>query len=237
MTHTTSDLDALYREKKATIAIVGLGYVGMPLALAAWTAGFRVLGCDIDPEKVEVINSGRSYLKHIPSEEVAAAVRNKQLRATTEFGDLAAANAVVICVPTPLTAHREPDLTYVEDTAKAISPYVQRGQLIVLESTTWPGTTIEVIKPLLERSGLKSGQDFYLAFSPEREDPGNQSFSTKSIPKVVGGDDPIALEACQHDVRRYRERYCSGVFDQGRRGGQANREYFSRGQHRTRERT
>jgi UDP-N-acetyl-D-glucosamine dehydrogenase len=166
----------------------------MPLALAAWTAGFPVIGCDIDPDKVAVIHSGKSYLKHIPSAEVAAAVRDKRLLATTNFADLARANAVIICVPTPLTAHREPDLTYVEETAKAIAPHVQRGQLIVLESTTWPGTTIEVVKPIFEQGGLKSGQDFYLAFSPEREDPGNQSFSTQSIPKVVGGDDPIALK-------------------------------------------
>jgi UDP-N-acetyl-D-glucosamine dehydrogenase len=194
MTGNASDLEKLYRDKRATIGIVGLGYVGMPLALAAWTAGFHVIGCDIDPEKVEVINSGKSYLKHIPSQEVAAAVRDKRLRATTKFADLANANAVIICVPTPLTAHREPDLTYVEETAKAIAPHVQRDQLIVLESTTWPGTTIEVIKPILEQGGRRSGQDFYLAFSPEREDPGNQSFSTKSIPKVVGGDDPVALK-------------------------------------------
>jgi UDP-N-acetyl-D-glucosamine dehydrogenase len=194
MTSTSSDLAAIYREKRATIGVVGLGYVGMPLALAAWTAGFRVIGCDIDPEKVELINSGKSYLKHIPSQEIATAVRDKRLRATTQFVDLGRADAVVICVPTPLTIYREPDLSYVEDTAKAIAPHLQKGQLIVLESTTWPGTTAEVVKPILERSGLKSGTDFYLAFSPEREDPGNQSFSTKSIPKVVGGDGPVALK-------------------------------------------
>src|SRR5215471_12348827 len=194
MTDSSSDLEALYRQKRATIGIIGLGYVGMPLALAAWTAGFRVIGFDIDREKVDAINGGKSYLKHIPGEAIAAAVQAERLRATAKISDLSQADAIVICVPTPLTAHREPDLSYVEGTAQAIAPHLRRGQLIVLESTTWPGTTIEVIKPILERNGLKSGRDFYLAFSPEREDPGNQDFSTKSIPKVVGGDDPAALK-------------------------------------------
>lgn len=194
MTDSSSDLEALYRQKRATIGIIGLGYVGMPLALAAWTAGFRVIGFDIDREKVDAVNGGKSYLKHIPGEAIAAAVQAERLRATAKISDLSRADAIVICVPTPLTAHREPDLSYVEGTAREIAPHLRRGQLIVLESTTWPGTTIEVIKPILERNGLKSGRDFYLAFSPEREDPGNQDFSTKSIPKVVGGDDPAALK-------------------------------------------
>ena len=193
MSHTADLVDELYRSRRATIGIVGLGYVGMPLALAAWTAGFRILGYDSDNAKVEAINAGRSYIKHISSAEVAAAVRDKRLRATSKFAELGEANAVIICVPTPLTAHREPDLSYVADTARAMAPHLRKGQLIVLESTTWPGTTVEVVKPILEQSGLKSGEDFYLAFSPEREDPGNPNFSTKSIPKIVGGDDPVAL--------------------------------------------
>jgi UDP-N-acetyl-D-glucosamine dehydrogenase len=193
MTGPASDLDSLYRDKRATIGIIGLGYVGMPLALAAWTAGFRVVGFDVDRDKVDAINKGQSYLKHIPSEAIAAAVRAERLRATAEFSELGEADAIIICVPTPLTAHREPDLTYVEGTARAIAPHLRAGQLVVLESTTWPGTTVEIVKPILEQRGLKSGRDFYLAFSPEREDPGNQDFSTKSIPKVVGGDDPVAL--------------------------------------------
>jgi UDP-N-acetyl-D-glucosamine dehydrogenase len=193
MSHTADLVDELYRSRRATIGIVGLGYVGMPLALAAWTAGFRILGYDSDNAKVEAINAGRSYIKHISSADVAAAVRDKRLRATSKFAELSEADAVIICVPTPLTAHREPDLSYVADTARAIAPHLRKGQLIVLESTTWPGTTVEVVKPILEQSGLKSGEDFYLAFSPEREDPGNPNFSTKSIPKIVGGDDPVAL--------------------------------------------
>ncbi len=193
MSHTADLVDELYRSRRATIGIVGLGYVGMPLALAAWTAGFRIIGYDSDSTKVEAITAGRSYIKHIPSSEVAAAVHDKRLRATSKFAELSEANAVIICVPTPLTAHREPDLSYVADTARAMAPHLRKGQLIVLESTTWPGTTVEVVKPILEQSGLKSGEDFYLAFSPEREDPGNPNFSTKSIPKIVGGDDPVAL--------------------------------------------
>jgi UDP-N-acetyl-D-glucosamine dehydrogenase len=193
MSHTADLVDELYRSRRATIGIVGLGYVGMPLALAAWTAGFRILGYDSDNAKVEAINAGRSYIKHITSSAVAAAVHDKRLRATSKFAELSEANAVIICVPTPLTAHREPDLSYVADTARAMAPHLRKAQLVVLESTTWPGTTVEVVKPILEQSGLKSGEDFYLAFSPEREDPGNPSFSTKSIPKIVGGDDPVAL--------------------------------------------
>ena len=199
MSSTSSPLELfkLFTQKRATIAIVGLGYVGMPLAVAASAAGFRVIGFDIDPVKVDAINAGESYIKHIPGAKIAAAVRDNRLCATTNFGDLVLVNAIVICVPTPLTAHREPDLTFVVSTAQAIAPHVQQGQLIVLESTTWPGTTVEVLKPILEAGGLRSGQDFYLAFSPEREDPGNQNFSTQSIPKVVGGDDPIALVLAQ----------------------------------------
>jgi UDP-N-acetyl-D-glucosamine dehydrogenase len=190
MTSSSSDLESLYREKRAAIGIIGLGYVGMPFALAAWTAGFRVIGFDIDREKVDAINGGKSYLKHIPSTEVATAVQAGRLRATAKISDLSQADAIVICVPTPLTAHREPDLTYVEGTAQAIASHLRSGQLIVLESTTWPGTTIEVIKPILEQNGLKSGRDFYLAFSPEREDPGNKQYGLAQIPKVVGGTNP-----------------------------------------------
>jgi UDP-N-acetyl-D-glucosamine dehydrogenase len=172
-------MDDLYSGKKAVVGIIGLGYVGMPLALAAWTAGFRVVGFDIDPQKAASINAGESYLRHIPSAEISAAVSAGRLRATTHFEDVRDVDAIIICVPTPLTAHREPDLSYIEKTTHAIAPHLRKGQLIVLESTTWPGTTTE---------------DFYLAFSPEREDPGNASHPTKSIPKVVGADDPTSIK-------------------------------------------
>jgi UDP-N-acetyl-D-glucosamine dehydrogenase len=187
-------MDDLYFSKKAVIGIIGLGYVGMPLALATWTAGFRVVGFDIDPQKTASINSGKSYLGHIPSSEISAAVSAGRLRATTHFEEVREVDAIIICVPTPLTAHREPDLTYIEKTAEAIAPHLRKGHLIVLESTTWPGTTTEVMRPILENGGLKAGRDFYLAFSPEREDPGNANYSAKSIPKVVGGDDPTAIK-------------------------------------------
>jgi UDP-N-acetyl-D-glucosamine dehydrogenase len=187
-------MDDLYSGKKAVVGIIGLGYVGMPLALAAWTAGFRVVGFDIDPQKAASINAGKSYLRHIPSEEISAAVSAGRLRATTRFEEVREVDAVIICVPTPLTAHREPDLSYIESTTHAIAPHLRKGQLIVLESTTWPGTTTEVMQPILERGGLKAGRDFFLAFSPEREDPGNASYPTKSIPKVVGADDPTSIK-------------------------------------------
>lgn len=185
-------MEKLFVEKKAVIGIIGLGYVGLPLALAACNEKISIVGFDIDPEKAENINAGKSYIKHIPSEAIAGAVKTGRLRATTDFSQIAKVDGIIICVPTPLTAHREPDLTYIENTAEAIAPHIRRGHLIVLESTTWPGTTHEVIKPILERGGLKNGKDFYLAFSPEREDPGNPKYTTDAIPKVVGGDDPVA---------------------------------------------
>jgi UDP-N-acetyl-D-glucosamine dehydrogenase len=179
--------------KKATVGIIGLGYVGIPLALVAANAGFNVLGFDIDGPRVELINRGESFIKHISAESVRRVVETKKFQATANFDRLLEPDAILVCVPTPLTRHREPDLSYVENTAHAIAAHLRRGQLIVLESTTYPGTTEEVIKPILEATGLKSGTDFFLAFSPEREDPGNPDFGTAGIPKVVGGDGPDAL--------------------------------------------
>jgi UDP-N-acetyl-D-glucosamine dehydrogenase len=181
------------RARTATIGIIGLGYVGLPLVLTAAKAGFSVLGFDINLSYVERLNRGESYIRHIPSGPVAEAVAEKRLEATADFDRLDEPDAILICVPTPLTKHREPDLSYVESTARAIAARLRRGQLIVLESTTYPGTTDEVLKPIFEAKGLKSGRDFFLAFSPEREDPGNPDFGTSTIPKVVGGDGPEAL--------------------------------------------
>ncbi|WP_134499172.1 nucleotide sugar dehydrogenase [Microvirga pakistanensis] len=192
-TITTSDLLARFEGRQARVGIVGMGYVGLPLALVAAKAGFSVLGFDINASYVERINQGESYIKHIPPQAVAAAIAEKRLEATDDFSRLAEPDAILICVPTPLTKHREPDLSYVENTARAIAPRLRKGQLIVLESTTYPGTTDEVLKPIFEATGLRSGRDFFLAFSPEREDPGNPDFGTSSIPKVVGGDGPEAL--------------------------------------------
>lgn len=186
-------LIANVKARKARIGIVGLGYVGIPLALTAAKAGFTVLGFDIDAPRVDQLNRGESFIKHIPAELIGAAVREGKFEATADFERLSEPDALLIAVPTPLTKHREPDLSYVENTARAIAPRLRRGQLVVLESTTYPGTTDEVIRPIFEATGLKSGQDFFLAFSPEREDPGNPDFGTSTIPKVVGGDGPEAL--------------------------------------------
>jgi UDP-N-acetyl-D-glucosamine dehydrogenase len=185
-------IEARYHERKAILGIVGMGYVGLPLMLAAEAAGYCVVGFDVDPQKVEKINAGQTYLKHIRSQQIITAIRNKRLRSTTRFEEVKGVDAIIICVPTPLTPNREPDLTFVKRTAETIEPHLRKGHLVVLESTTWPGTTTEIVKPILERSGLRSGDDFYLAFSPEREDPGNAKFSTRTIPKVVGGDDVAA---------------------------------------------
>lgn len=188
-----AELLASFKARKARIGIVGLGYVGIPLALAATKAGFNVVGFDIDAPRVERLNRGESFIKHIPAEMIADAVKSGKFQATADFDRLAEPDAILIAVPTPLTKHREPDLSYVENTARAIAPRLRKGQLVVLESTTYPGTTDEVIKPIFEATGLKSGTDFFLAFSPEREDPGNPDFGTSTIPKVVGGDGPDAL--------------------------------------------
>jgi UDP-N-acetyl-D-glucosamine dehydrogenase len=182
-----------FQSRNAKVGIVGLGYVGLPLALTAAQAGFSVLGFDINHSYVDRLNQGESYIKHIPSDRVASAVATGHLEATNDFNRLSEPDAILICVPTPLTRHREPDLSYVQDTARVIAAHLRRGQLIVLESTTYPGTTDEVLKPIFEATGLKSGNDFFLAYSPEREDPGNSNFSTSSIPKVIGGDGPMAL--------------------------------------------
>jgi UDP-N-acetyl-D-glucosamine dehydrogenase len=174
-----------------------MGYVGLPLMLAATGAGFRVIGFDIDEPKVGALNHGKSPLKHIGNDRVTVAREQGRFEATADFGRLGEADAILICVPTPLGRHREPDLSYVEATARSIAATLRRGQLVVLESTTWPGTTREVVKPILGATDLRSGVDFLLAYSPEREDPGNIAFETSRIPKVVGGDGEVARDlAC-----------------------------------------
>ncbi|MBE3112018.1 MAG: nucleotide sugar dehydrogenase, partial [Acidobacteria bacterium] len=183
------------RSRQAVVGIIGQGYVGLPLALVFAEASFPVVGFDLDPAKVEALNRGESYIKHIGADRVAEAVRSGRFRATTDFDELKACDAVLICVPTPLGAHREPDLSYVLDSAKAVAQRLRKGQLVVLESTTYPGTTDEDVLPVLEATGLKTPNDFLLAFSPEREDPGNPKFHTKIIPKVVGGVNPASTEA------------------------------------------
>jgi len=189
-TANAETLRGLLASKKAAVGVIGLGYVGLPLALAAHRAGFAVIGFDIDRHKVELINNGGSPMHTLPAGRVAEARARGRFHATADFSEIAKVNALAICVPTPLSRHREPDLTFIEKTGEAIAPHLKRGQLVVLESTTYPGTTRDVLKPILEKSGLKAGEDFFLAYSPEREDPGNPDFETSTIPRVVGGDDP-----------------------------------------------
>ncbi len=187
--------------KSAVVGVIGQGYVGLPLALVFWEAGFKVIGFDVDSKKIEALGKGESYIKHVGPQRVAAAVRSGGFSATSDFGRLSECDAILICVPTPLGKHREPDNSYIHATARDIARRLRRGQLVVLESTTYPGTTDEEVLPILEESGLKSPADFFLAFSPEREDPGNQNFSTRTIPKVVGG---INAESTEVAVALYR---------------------------------
>jgi UDP-N-acetyl-D-glucosamine dehydrogenase len=177
------------------IAIVGLGYVGLPLSLQFARTGVTVLGLDIDAAKVESLNQGRSYIKHIESSTIAEQAKSGKLSASTDFSRVKETEAVIICVPTPLNKNREPDISYIIETGKAIAPHLQKGMLVVLESTTYPGTTDEDLRAVLEAgSKLKAGTDFHLAFSPEREDPGNAQSKVEIIPKVIGGYTPVCLE-------------------------------------------
>lgn len=182
-------LDAI-KSRAATVAIMGLGYVGLPLAQLFTKAGFTVLGFDVDGKKVEQLNAGKSYIRHIPGETIAEMIGSGRFRATCNPVALAAADALLICVPTPLNQHHEPDMSYVESTAETIREQLRPGQLVILESTTYPGTLRDVVLPILATKGLKEGEDYFLAYSPEREDPGNPKFSAANIPKVVGGLDP-----------------------------------------------
>lgn len=191
-------LCARFVNREAVIGVIGLGYVGLPLVCAVCSQGFKSVGFDIDAEKIARLNGGQSYIGNIHNDKIAALVSGGQFSPTTDFSRLGEADAILMCVPTPLNKNREPDMTYVEETGKTIARHLRRGQLVVLESTTWPGTTRELLRPILEAgSGLKAGVDFFLAFSPEREDPGNAQFHTAIIPKVVGAEGPEALRLAQ----------------------------------------
>jgi len=181
-------------ERSALIGIIGLGYVGLPLVLRFCEEGFKVCGFDIDREKADKLNRGESYIKHISSEKVRQFVDRRLFEATVDMQRLKEADAIIICVPTPLTDKREPDMQYVEATAREVARHLRPGQLISLESTTYPGTTEELLLPLLTEKGLKVGRDFFLVFSPEREDPGRKDFTTKTTPKIVGGVTQKCLE-------------------------------------------
>jgi len=180
-------LEKKIKDNTVRVGVIGLGYVGLPLVKAFLKNGLSVIGFDVDSRKVEMLNLGKSYIKHISADELKAFLAGKVFSATTDFSRLAEADAVIICVPTPLDAHRNPDLSYVLTTTETVARHLRKGQLVVLESTTYPGTTDEEMLPILERSGLKGGRDFFLAFSPERENPGDPVFSAENTPKVVGG--------------------------------------------------
>lgn len=183
-----------FKDTDFVTGVIGLGYVGLPLMLEFVEKGLSVVGFDIDEKKVQLLNSGQSYIAHIESEKIQNAIDHHLFKATTDFAELSNVDAILICVPTPLNKQREPDISYVSGTAENIRPFLKSGHLVVLESSTYPGTTEELLKGILEKSGLIAHQDFYLAFSPEREDPNNPNFSTRTIPKVVGANSQDSLD-------------------------------------------
>lgn len=190
MDRKKSDLEKRIEEKRAHIGVIGLGYVGLPLVKTFLNAGFSVTGFDVDKTKVDLLNRAKSYIKHVTGGDLKPYIRETKFKATADFKNLSKVDVIIICVPTPLDSHRNPDLSYVLNTTRDIAKNLKKGQLIVLESTTYPGTTEEEMLPLLEATGLKAGKDFYLAYSPERENPGDEVFTTSRIPKVVGGVTP-----------------------------------------------
>jgi len=197
MSKDINQIKAAFENKSAKIGVIGLGYVGLPLIITFLDKNFQVYGFDIDETKINALINGESYIKHIASRNIIKYIANEQFKPTSDFSKISLVDAVLICVPTPLNKNQEPDLSYIVSTGELIAPYLQTNQLIVLESTTYPGTSTEVLKPILEKNGLRSGKDLFLAYSPEREDPGNPKFGTASIPKIVGGDGDNARElAC-----------------------------------------
>lgn len=200
MARTSEHLSKLLgkiENRTASVGIIGLGYVGLPLVIEFNRAGFNVTGFDLDTKKISLLKQGKSYIRHIPSEKIRAMNRTGRFAPTNIFSHMKTVDCLLICVPTPLNEHREPDISYVIETTDTISRYLRPGHLIILESTTFPGTTDEVVKPILEKTGQKAGRDFSLAYSPEREDPNNPDFSTSSIPKVVGGCTPQCLKVAK----------------------------------------
>ncbi|MBD3233945.1 MAG: nucleotide sugar dehydrogenase [candidate division Zixibacteria bacterium] len=200
-------LEKKIKDKKAVVGIIGLGYVGLPLAVEYAKAGFHVIGIDVSQRKVDIVNAGQSDIDDIPSEQVEILREAKRLEATTDFSQLEKADCIPICVPTPLNKTKDPDVSYILSAVEKIAKYLRKGQLIILESTTYPGTTDELIQPILEKTGLVAGKDFFLAFSPERVDPGNQQFNTANTPKVVGG----ITEDSTHVARVFYEQIISQV--------------------------
>ena len=183
------DLKSKIESREAKIGVLGMGYVGLPLAMEFIHVGFTCVGFDVDEKKVNLLNTKKTYIKHIGDEKIASVIDSGRFSATTDFSKIKEMDCLIVAVPTPLDKHQQPDLSYIRQTSESISKHLQKGQLVVLESSTWPGTTMEVMKPILEESGLRYPEDFSLAFSPEREDPNNANYSTKTIPKVVGAND------------------------------------------------
>ena len=195
MSSLTDDLEKKINNKEARIGIIGMGYVGIPIGLGFAGAGFSVTGFDNNPARVKDINAGKQVMKHISAKSMSEFVKKNKGSAKNKFSEIRNMDCLIICVPTPLDEHKQPDMSYIENASKKIGKNLKKGQLIVLESTTYPGTTREIVKPILEKSKLKAGKDFFLAYSPEREDPGNKEFSVSTIPKVMGGltDDCLRL--------------------------------------------
>ena len=218
------------------IAIIGAGYVGLPLAVAFAQAGQRVHCIDTDPDKVDAIAAGRSYISDVGDDALGPLAGSGMLTAGGDFAAVADTGAILICVPTPLSDNREPNVSIVAAAASAIAPHLRRGQLVVLESTTYPGTTRELVAPLLERDGLRAGQDFHLAMSPERIDPGRTDHTVRTTPKVVGGLTPACTERARRALRGLRGHARAGLLPRRRRAGEAAREHLSQRQHRARQR-
>ncbi len=199
-----TSLQQAIRDKTAVVGVIGLGYVGLPLIRAFIAAGYRTMGFDVDSSKVERLLAGQSYIGHISGRWIAQCIGNKSFTPTADMRRMSEADALLICVPTPLSESRDPDLTYIEATTRQIAAALRPGQLVVLESTTYPGTTRDVVLPILAKRGLKVGSDYFLAYSPEREDPGNPNYTASGIPKVVGGIDTLERPAGRIAVRRAR---------------------------------
>ncbi len=197
MVNYKNDLINKLKDNTSLICVIGLGYVGLPLALNFCEKKYNVLGLDIDEEKINKINSGSSYISYIKSSRIKNAIDNKSLEVSSNISSVKKAHAIILCVPTPLTKHNEPDLSFINQTLKSILPYLQKGQILSLESTTYPGTTEEIVKPFIEKRDFKIGSDFFLVYSPEREDPGNKKYNTRTIPKILGGITNSCKEAGQ----------------------------------------
>ncbi|HCM24520.1 MAG TPA: UDP-N-acetyl-D-glucosamine dehydrogenase, partial [Ruminococcaceae bacterium] len=210
MVNVKAELLQKISSKTAKVGIVGLGYVGLPLAVEFARAGYTTIGFDVQKKKVDSVNAGQNYIGDIVGDTLKREVETGKLRATGDFSFIKEVDAVAICVPTPLDAHQQPDISYVKSSTESVSEYVHSGMLVILESTTYPGTTEELLKPILEKSGLACGKDFYLAFSPERVDPGNKQYKTKNTPKVVGG---IGKDATEVAASLYRNVLNGGVYE------------------------